>query len=271
MNTRSEAPTRGQHAKKVEAWTRGVLQNLQYHTVMAVSGCLMHNTQFVDLIPADRFTSPVIRLTVGSLVIFKTLFHLTLSLHQADSSYSASGRDMHYFIVILFLLTGDGAAVLWQKLWCPHEPQHQNLLRVWCRRNSADCCTGLTFSHTAQSVDGGRLRVTQDSGSFSVEVLGPGKGGVFWCGVLSRNNTIIKLAEGYIHSSSAAFIWSFARWVLLPLLPMTTIIIYTCSKAKVQRCCTKRAEEPVSGSLADPESADQLVSSPEVVTTRSEV
>lgn len=96
---------------------------------------------------------------------------------------------------------GGSEAVFWQRLTCPYEAQQQNLLRVWCRQSSAECCTGLTFSNSSPLADGGKLRVTQDLHSFTVEVLEPSPTeGVYWCGLLSRNNTIIKLAEGYFHS-----------------------------------------------------------------------
>ncbi|XP_039905980.1 uncharacterized protein si:ch211-102c2.4 [Simochromis diagramma] len=118
---------------------------------------------------------------------------------------------------------GTCEALFWQKLTCPYEVKYKSLLRVWCQQNSAECCTGLTFSHSERLVDGGKLKVTQDVSSFTVEVLEPNhKQGVYWCGLLSRNGTIIKLAEGYIHNSTASYIWSLIRWILLPLLPIVT-------------------------------------------------
>ncbi|XP_037837641.1 uncharacterized protein si:ch211-102c2.4 [Kryptolebias marmoratus] len=136
---------------------------------------------------------------------------------------------MHFLILILLLGIGESEAVLWQKLSCPFEPEHKDLLRVWCRQSSAGCCTGLTFSQSAQLVDGGRLRVTHDTQSFSVEVVNPDRKGVYWCGVLSSNNTIIRLAEGIFYDSLGAYIWSFARWILLPFLPTVTVFVYKCS------------------------------------------
>ncbi|XP_037633449.1 uncharacterized protein si:ch211-102c2.4 isoform X1 [Sebastes umbrosus] len=129
---------------------------------------------------------------------------------------------MHLLIWILLLAVGGCEAVYWQKLTCPYELKHESQLRVWCRQSSTDCCSGLTFNHSGHSLDGGNLKVTQQgSASFTVAVLQPSRGeGVYWCGVLSGNNTIIKLAEGYIHSLSSA---RFARWILLPVLPMVTI------------------------------------------------
>ncbi|XP_063346713.1 uncharacterized protein si:ch211-102c2.4 isoform X1 [Pelmatolapia mariae] len=132
---------------------------------------------------------------------------------------------MHILISVFLLATGTCEALFWQKLTCPYEVKYKSLPRVWCQQNSAECCTGLTFSHSEHLVDGGKLKVTQDVSSFTVEVLESNhKQGVYWCGLLSRNGTIIKLAEGYIHNCkpTASYIWSFIRWISLPLLPMVT-------------------------------------------------
>lgn len=105
------------------------------------------------------------------------------------------------FCTTTWLCAGACEAAYWQKLTCPYEPKLEGLPRVWCRQSSADCCVGLAFSQSAHSVDGGKLRVTQGSDSFIVAALGPHhKEGVYWCGVLSRNDTVIKLAEGYFYS-----------------------------------------------------------------------
>ncbi|XP_067376921.1 uncharacterized protein si:ch211-102c2.4 isoform X2 [Channa argus] len=141
---------------------------------------------------------------------------------------------MHRLISILLLAVGTCETVYWQTLTCPYKDTHESLQRVWCRQTSPECCTGITFSHTDRSVDGGKLKVTQGSDSFTVVAVEPGYGaGLYWCGMLSRNNTIIRLAEGYFHSSGA-FIWSLTRWILLPLLPMVTILtrIYVWTKLK---------------------------------------
>ncbi|XP_070690675.1 uncharacterized protein [Pempheris klunzingeri] len=148
-------------------------------------------------------------------------------------------------------------AVHWQKLTCPYDRRLEGQPRVWCRQNSDECCSGLTFSHRARSVDGGKLEVTQGSDSFTVAALEPREGGVHWCGVLSKNNTVIKLAEGYFHSSSGAYIWSFTRWVLLPLLPIVTIFITIYSRATTKHI-SEEAEElyddvTESGALASPQ------------------
>lgn len=101
-----------------------------------------------------------------------------------------------------WLCAGACGTVYWQKLSCPYsELQQQNLLRVWCRQSSSVCCSGLAFSQSVYSVDGDKLRVTHSLDSFTVAVWKLSQGsGVYWCGVLSKNDTIIKLAEGYFHS-----------------------------------------------------------------------
>lgn len=151
---------------------------------------------------------------------------------------------MHPVISILLLVVGACEAAYLQKLSCPYELKHESLLRIWCRQSSADCCTGLTFSPSAHSVDGGKLKVTQGSDSFTVMMLEPSQGGgMYWCGVLGKNDTIIKLAEGYFYSSSGAFIWSFTRWILLPLLPAATLITNIYSRITMK--CVRRQRRTV--------------------------
>lgn len=118
----------------------------------------------------------------------------------------------------VFLCAGVCGVVHWQKLTCPYsELQQDSLPRFWCRQTSADCCTGLAFNQSAHSVHGGKVRVTQGSDFFTVEALKPSHGGgVYWCGVLSKNGTIIKLAEGRFHNckqSSIFRLWSTRNWI----------------------------------------------------------
>ncbi|XP_051807345.1 uncharacterized protein si:ch211-102c2.4 [Acanthochromis polyacanthus] len=166
---------------------------------------------------------------------------------------------MRFLISLLLLASGvgPGEAAHWQKLKCPYEQNHVSLPRVWCRRSSAECCSGLAFSWDARSADGGKLEVSEDSHSFTVELLEPShREGVYWCGVLGRNNTVIKLAEGYVYCSTGSYIWAHARWILLCLLP--TVTTFTCMYARrITRHHSQKAEEPyddvaVPGSLTAP-------------------
>ncbi|XP_041855578.1 uncharacterized protein si:ch211-102c2.4 [Melanotaenia boesemani] len=149
---------------------------------------------------------------------------------------------MNFLTFILLLAVGVCEAVLSQKLSCPHELKHQSLQRVWCRQTSAECCTGFAFNQNTQMLDGGKLKVTQHSHSFTVVMMEPDHSGVYWCGVLTKNNTIIKLAEGYFYSSSGAFIWSLARWILLPLVLVVTLSTYVCLSKK-KKFHYEKAEE----------------------------
>nr|XP_046202854.1 uncharacterized protein si:ch211-102c2.4 isoform X2 [Oncorhynchus gorbuscha] len=101
---------------------------------------------------------------------------------------------------LVFWLAGicDGV----QRLTCPYDLKDEDLPRVWCKETSPQCCSGFSFSRESQSLDAGRLKVTQGVDSFIVDVLGLAQGeGMYWCGVLSSNKTIIKLAEEYFYSS----------------------------------------------------------------------
>ncbi|XP_010874973.2 uncharacterized protein si:ch211-102c2.4 [Esox lucius] len=125
--------------------------------------------------------------------------------------------------IVLFLISGTCDGV--QKLTCPYGQKHEGLPRVWCKQTSTLCCTGFSFSKQSQFLDAGRLEVTQDADSFTVNVLSLAQGdGIYWCGVLAVNDTIIKLSEEYFYSNS--FVWDILRWILMPLLPMATIFCY---------------------------------------------
>ncbi|XP_036835964.1 uncharacterized protein si:ch211-102c2.4 [Oncorhynchus mykiss] len=132
---------------------------------------------------------------------------------------------------LVFWLAGicDGV----QRLTCPYELKDEDLPRVWCKETSPQCCSGFSFSRESQSLDAGRLKVTQGVGSFIVDVQCLAQGeGMYWCGVLSSNKTIIKLAEEYFYSGS--YVWDILRWILMPLLPMAIIFSYCYLKRKDQ-------------------------------------
>ncbi|KAM7392126.1 hypothetical protein PAMP_022759 [Pampus punctatissimus] len=156
---------------------------------------------------------------------------------------------MRLLVSMLFLTVGGFDAVFGQRLTCPYELRFKSTQRVWCRQSSTECCTGLVFDQNIHSVDGDKLKVDEGSDSFTVTVMELNQGeGVYWCGVLSENNTIIKLAEGYFHSSaSGVHVWAFVRWILLPLLLLTAVSVYFRAKAKHVH---KNAEEPCSDSVS---------------------
>ena len=113
-------------------------------------------------------------------------------------------------------------------------------------------------------MDGGWLELLQDSDSFTVRVHDLVHGnGLYWCGVLGMNQTIIKLAEGYFHSCKSNHMgcsrgipvdhstlysmpiylnmsqfpaccpWHILRWILLPLLPIVVIIFHLYLNSKL--------------------------------------
>ncbi|XP_062310100.1 uncharacterized protein si:ch211-102c2.4 [Osmerus eperlanus] len=133
-------------------------------------------------------------------------------------------KTVFVFISVLFWMAGTCDSVL-QRLTCPINLEHKDLPKVWCKQSSEMCCTGVAFHTEAQLLDGGRLEVLQDSDSFTVRVHDLVHGnGLYWCGVLGMNQTIIKLAEGYFRSSFCP--WQILRWILLPLLPIVVIIFH---------------------------------------------
>lgn len=75
-------------------------------------------------------------------------------------------------------------------------PEQKGMHRIWCKRTSADCCSGIIFNNTTSQLENGAVMVQEDSGTFSLTVLWLSQGeGVYWCGLLNLNSDIIKLAE----------------------------------------------------------------------------
>lgn len=101
-----------------------------------------------------------------------------------------------------WLCAGVSNAVLSQKLACAYsEVQQKNLSKGWWKVNSSDCWTGVILNDSAQLLDGGKLSVIQNEDSFIVIPLKLSHGGgIYWCGVLSKNDEFIKLAQGYFYS-----------------------------------------------------------------------
>ncbi|KAM3611763.1 uncharacterized protein V6R79_023802 [Siganus canaliculatus] len=128
-------------------------------------------------------------------------------------------------LIVFHVLCADVCAVVdGQTLKCPYEVKHENRPKVWCKQSSNDCCRGIAFRNCGL-LDEGKVQVTETAGFFTVTMLNPSHGeGVYWCGVLSQNNTVIKLAQGYFYSSPVAYVWSFIRWILLPVLPVVAIV-----------------------------------------------
>ncbi|MBN3299717.1 CLM6 protein, partial [Amia calva] len=81
---------------------------------------------------------------------------------------------------------------------CSYEQGHATLPKVWCKQNSSLCCSGFATANLEESLHEGQvvIRVQPERLSFTVSVTHLPEGpGVYWCGVLQPNNTIIKLRE----------------------------------------------------------------------------
>ncbi|KAG5280810.1 hypothetical protein AALO_G00064260 [Alosa alosa] len=58
--------------------------------------------------------------------------------------------------------------------------------------------------------------------------------GVYWCGLVFKNQTIIKLAEKYFPNDSSFYAWSFIRWILFPFLPLSILSICMLKRRTVK-------------------------------------
>ncbi|CAN9512789.1 unnamed protein product [Ophioblennius macclurei] len=133
---------------------------------------------------------------------------------------------MLFLILLGLFAVGCVGAKPWMTLTCPLEEEHRGLPMVWCHWTYSDCCSGVSFGPVNGLLNHGKLKVTQYPKFFVVEILELELGdGMYWCGRLGGNGTIIKLAEQYIYSSFGLYLWGFARWTLIPLLPLMIIFI----------------------------------------------
>ncbi|XP_056313804.1 uncharacterized protein si:ch211-102c2.4 isoform X2 [Danio aesculapii] len=103
---------------------------------------------------------------------------------------------------LLVILTGHSTSEYLQTLECPYENKNISAKRqrVWCKRDAHDenCCTGLSFQSTVTVLEGGKVDVEDDGKSFKVSVRELPQGdGVYWCGFMTEDKAIVKLAEDY--------------------------------------------------------------------------
>ncbi|KAJ8387231.1 hypothetical protein AAFF_G00159500 [Aldrovandia affinis] len=136
---------------------------------------------------------------------------------------------------LMLVLTGLCQSLYTQTLTCSHEPQHMGLPRIWCKQHSTHCCMGFAFRNGTRSLENEGLQVQYNQQSFTITIQRLVQGeGVYWCGLLDQNDTIIKLAEGYFNDTSPLeYVWSILRWILLPILPLVTIATHLCTSRKV--------------------------------------
>ncbi|XP_051750322.1 uncharacterized protein si:ch211-102c2.4 [Ctenopharyngodon idella] len=137
---------------------------------------------------------------------------------------------------LLMILIGYSTSEYLQTLSCPYENRNisQNR-RVWCKRDVEDesCCTGFSFRPGVSDLENGNINVQDDGMSFTISVQTLTQGdGIYWCGVMTEDKIIVKLAEDYFTTAPFNFVWSILRWILFLLLPVMTISTHIYSKRK---------------------------------------
>lgn len=71
---------------------------------------------------------------------------------------------------------------------------------MWCKRDVEDesCCTGFSFRPGVSDLENGNINVQDDGMSFTISVQTLTQGdGIYWCGVMTEDKIIVKLAEDY--------------------------------------------------------------------------
>ncbi|XP_077097040.1 uncharacterized protein LOC143748772 [Siphateles boraxobius] len=137
---------------------------------------------------------------------------------------------------LLMILIGHSTSDHPQTLVCPYENKNisQNR-RVWCKRDDQDqnCCTGFSFQPGNIVLEGGNIQVQDDGKSFTISVQKLTQGdGVYWCGFMTPEKIIVKLAEAPFPTAPFNFVWSILRWILFILLPLMTISFHIYSNRK---------------------------------------
>ncbi|XP_048874337.1 trem-like transcript 4 protein [Brienomyrus brachyistius] len=118
-------------------------------------------------------------------------------------------------------------------LRCPYTPDQKDMPRVWCKRTSAECCSGIFFNSSVSQLENGAVMVQQDSGTYSLRILQLSQGeGVYWCGLLNTENYIIKLAEMEIQHDLLNDVWWILRWILMAVLLTIIPAMQLCSWIK---------------------------------------
>ncbi|RXN02318.1 hypothetical protein ROHU_023649 [Labeo rohita] len=103
---------------------------------------------------------------------------------------------------LLMILTGQSSSEYLQQLLCPYENKNgsENRPRVWCKRDAQDqnCCTGFSFQRGVNVLEQGNIVVKDNGKSFTISVRTLTQGdGVYWCGFMTEDKIIVKLAEDY--------------------------------------------------------------------------
>ncbi|KAL2092433.1 hypothetical protein ACEWY4_012231 [Coilia grayii] len=115
-----------------------------------------------------------------------------------------------------------------QTLVCHYDPEYADLQRVWCKKNSEECCTGFAFGEKITALDNGSVEINNTVNAFTITVHNLTEGnGTYWCGLMFKNHTIMKLAEKYLpisaDSSLYEQVWSILRLTIFVLLVLTSV------------------------------------------------
>ncbi|KAK7164451.1 hypothetical protein R3I94_002988 [Phoxinus phoxinus] len=139
---------------------------------------------------------------------------------------------------LLMILIGHSTSDHLQTLVCPYENRNiSQSRRVWCKRDVQDenCCTGFSFQLGAGvlHLEDGNIQVQDDGKAFTISIKTLAQGdGVYWCGFMTADKIIVKLAENYFSTAPFNFVWSILRWILFILLPLMTISFHIYSNRK---------------------------------------
>ncbi|CAL8248369.1 unnamed protein product [Merluccius merluccius] len=140
---------------------------------------------------------------------------------------------------LLLWSAGKSSGVGRQELTCRYVvPHHRTLPRVWCKMRDSLCCSGVEMQSAAAAAVRVEVRdpaLREDADSFTVSAAslpGGGGSGVYWCGVLANGTVLVKLAESYFYSSMLVYVWSIARWVVLPSVLALTFLVSWYSTRK---------------------------------------
>lgn len=99
---------------------------------------------------------------------------------------------------------------------CKFDPEYADLQRVWCKQDSEDCCTGYAFGESITALYNGSVEVNNTANAFTITVHNLTEGnGMYWCGLMFSNETIMKLAEKYFSEGEMYFFSLLYYWVIL--------------------------------------------------------
>ncbi|XP_063051262.1 uncharacterized protein si:ch211-102c2.4 isoform X2 [Engraulis encrasicolus] len=129
---------------------------------------------------------------------------------------------------------------------CKFDPEYADLQRVWCKQDSEDCCTGYAFGESITALYNGSVEVNNTANAFTITVHNLTEGnGMYWCGLMFSNETIMKLAEKYFSADPSLFeqVWSILRLVLFAVLVLAFVSTYMLTRGmyrSTQICRSKQ-------------------------------